>query len=40
MQPEMVLEAIENVKAKKNPASLHLVRFESFEERKVAKISV
>ena len=43
MQPElvtkeMVLEATENVKAKKNPASLPLVRFESFEEGKVAQI--
>jgi hypothetical protein len=43
MQPElitkeMVLEATKNVKAKKNPASLPLVRFESFEEGKVAQI--
>lgn len=43
MQPElvtkeMVLEAIESVQAKKNPASLSLVRFESFEEGKAAQI--
>jgi hypothetical protein len=43
MQPElvteeMVKEAIETVKKKKNPASLSLVRFESFEEGKVAQI--
>ena len=43
MQPElvtkqMVQEAIENVKAKKNPTSLPLVRFESFEEGKAAQI--
>ena len=43
MQPElvtkqMVQEAIENVKAKKNPTSLPLVRFEAFEEGKVAQI--
>ena len=43
MQPElitkeMVLEATKNVKAKKNPASLPLVRFEPFEEGKVAQI--
>jgi len=43
MQPElvtmgMVQEAIENVKIKKNPVSLPLVRFESFEEGKVAQI--
>jgi hypothetical protein len=43
MQPElitkeMVHEAIEQVKAKKNPVSLRLVRFESFEEGKAAQI--
>ncbi len=43
MQPEfvtkkMVREAIEQVKAKKDPASLPLVRFESFEEGKTAQI--
>ena len=43
MQPqlvteEMVLEAIENVKVKKNPVSLPLVRFESFDEGKAAQI--
>ncbi len=43
MQPEfvtkkMVREAIEQVKAKKDPASLPLVRFESFEEEKAAQI--
>jgi hypothetical protein len=43
MQPELVTkeminEAIEQVRAKKNPVSLPLVRFESFEEGKVAQI--
>lgn len=43
MQPElvtkkMVNEAIDQVKIKKNPAALPLVRFESFEEGKVAQI--
>jgi len=43
MQPElvtkeMVEEAIEQVRVKKNPASLPLVRFESFTEGKVAQI--
>ena len=43
MQPdfvtgEMVLEAIDQVRVKKNPASLPLVRFESFEEGKAAQI--
>ena len=43
MQPklvtkEMFLDAIESVKAKKNPISLPLVRFESFEEGKAAQI--
>jgi len=43
MQPdfvtnEMVQEAIEQVRAKKDPASLPLVRFESFEEGKAAQI--
>ncbi len=43
MQPdfvtkEMVQEAMEQVKVKKNPVSLPLVRFESFEEGKVAQI--
>lgn len=43
MQPElitekMVLEAIEHIKVKKNPVSLPLVRFESFDEGKVAQI--
>jgi len=43
MQPElvtkeMVHKAIEQVRTKKNPASLPLVRFESFEEGKVAQI--
>jgi hypothetical protein len=43
MQPElvtkkMVQEAIEQVKAKKNPTSLPLVRFESFTEGKAAQI--
>ncbi|NOX32372.1 MAG: hypothetical protein GXP56_01355 [Deltaproteobacteria bacterium] len=43
MQPdlvtnEMVQEAIEQVRVKKNPVSLPLVRFESFEEGKVAQI--
>lgn len=43
MQPdivteELVNEAIEQVKAKKNPASLPLIRFESFEEGKAAQI--
>ena len=43
MQPElvtkkMVQEAIENVKAKKNPTSLPRVRFEAFKEGKVAQI--
>jgi len=42
MQPEfitleMVQEAIEQVKVKKNPASLPSVRFESFEEGKAAQ---
>ena len=42
MQPdlvtkEMVQEAIGNVKAKKNPTSLPLVRFEVFNEGKVAQ---
>jgi len=43
MQPEwitreMVQEAIEQVRVKKNPISLPLVRFESFDEGKVAQI--
>jgi len=43
MQPEivtkkMVQEAIEQVKVKKNPVSLPLVRFESFSEGKSAQI--
>jgi len=43
MQPdfvtnEMVQEAIEQVRDKKDPASLSLVRFESFEEGKAAQI--
>ena len=43
MQPEivtkkMVQEAIEQVKVKKNPVSLPLVRFESFSEGKAAQI--
>ncbi|MCF6254978.1 MAG: GyrI-like domain-containing protein [Gammaproteobacteria bacterium] len=43
MQPdlvtkEMVQEAIEQVRVKKNPVSLPLVRFESFEEGKAAQI--
>jgi hypothetical protein len=43
MQPDLVTEelvrkAIEQVKAKKNPTSLPLVRFESFEEGKSAQI--
>ncbi len=43
MQPElvtreMVHEAIEQVRIKKNPVSLPRVRFESFEEGKVAQI--
>ncbi|MES9828364.1 MAG: GyrI-like domain-containing protein [Candidatus Thiodiazotropha sp.] len=43
MQPElvtkeMVQNAIEQVKEKKNPVSLPLARFESFEEGKVAQI--
>ncbi len=43
MQPElitkeMVQEAIEQVKSKKNPVSLPLVRFESFDEGKAAQI--
>ncbi|MCG8426677.1 MAG: GyrI-like domain-containing protein [Chromatiales bacterium] len=43
MQPEfitqvMVDEAIEQVRAKKNPVSLPRVRFESFEEGKAAQI--
>ena len=43
MQPEivtkeMVQEAIEQVKVKKNPVSLPLVRFESFAEGNVAQI--
>jgi len=43
MQPEivtkeMVQEAIEQVKVKKNPVSLPLVRFESFAEGKAAQI--
>lgn len=43
MQPEfvtkkMVQEAIKQVKAKKNPPSLPLVRFESFEEGEAAQI--
>ena len=43
MQPELVTEelvekAIEQVKTKKNPVSLPLVRFESFEEGKAAQI--
>ncbi len=43
MQPdliteEMVQEAIEQVKVKKNPVSLPLVRFESFKEGKAAQI--
>ena len=43
MQPElvtreMVQEAIEQVRVKKNPVSLPLQRFESFDEGKVAQI--
>jgi len=43
MQPElvtkkMVQEAMEQVKTKKNPPSLPLVRFESFEEGEAAQI--
>ena len=43
MQPEiitkvMVQEAIDQVRAKKNPVSLPLTRFESFEEGKAAQI--
>ncbi|HBG96544.1 MAG TPA: hypothetical protein DDY14_14765 [Chromatiaceae bacterium] len=43
MQPDLVTEklvqqAIEQVKAKTNPASLPLVRFESFDEGKAAQI--
>jgi hypothetical protein len=43
MQPElvtmeMVIEAMEQVKAKKNQVSLPRVRFESFEEGKVAQV--
>lgn len=43
MQPElvtkeMVQESIEQVKVKKNPVSLPLVRFETFTEGKVAQI--
>ncbi len=43
MQPklvtkDMVQEAIEQVRVKKNPVSLPLVRFESFKEGKVAQI--
>ena len=43
MQPElitkvMVQEAIDQVRAKKNPVSLPLARFESFEEGKAAQI--
>ncbi len=43
MQPdliteELVQEAIEQVRLKKNPASLPLVRFETFEEGKSAQI--
>ena len=43
MQPELVTQekvqkAIEQVKIKKNPASLPLVRFESFDEGKAAQI--
>ena len=43
MQPDfitqkMVKEAMEEVKKKKNPASLHLVRFEAFKEGKAAQI--
>jgi len=43
MQPEfvtkeMVQEAMEQVRIKKNPVSLPLVRFESFKEGKVAQI--
>jgi len=43
MQPDfvtkdMVREAIEQVETKKNPISLSLVRFESFEEGKAAQI--
>ena len=43
MQPDLITEelvknAIEQVKAKKNPVSLPLVRFESFEEGKAAQI--
>jgi hypothetical protein len=43
MQPElvtreMVQEAIDQVRIKKNPVSLPLVRFESFEEGEVAQI--
>lgn len=43
MQPELVTqekvqEAIEQVKIKKNPVSLPLVRFESFDEGKAAQI--
>jgi len=44
MQPElvtekMVQEAFEQVKIKKNPASLSLVKFKAFEEGKVAQIT-
>ena len=43
MQPElvkkeMVVKAIEEVRKKKNPVALPLVRFESFSEREVAQI--
>lgn len=43
MQPELVTqeifqEAVEQVERKKNPVSLPLVRFESFEEGKAAQI--
>ena len=38
IMPEMIQDAIEQVKQKKNPASLALVRFESFEEGKSAQI--
>jgi hypothetical protein len=43
MQPsivtkELVADAVEQVKAKKNPVSLPLVGFESFEEGKAAQI--
>ena len=43
MQPElvkkgMVVKAIEEVRKKKNPVALPLVRFESFAEGKVAQI--